>query len=342
MGFLKQTIFKIQSKKQEKDKDLSKTFDSLPQQEGKDVIKEITSYTDNTRIAQDEEDTLIMQKKSVKKIPASLLLLHGPKDLIGQSWPLLKPITTVGRSHGENDIPINYKSLSRSHFKILKEKQNFYLVDLKSTNKTYLNDKVIKPHQKRLLQNNSYIRTSHLIFKFLAQGSVDLFSSLQMLSKTQTDPLTGAGNRQLLKIKGSEYFFSERKLSLIVFDIDNFKIINDNFGHLAGDTVLQTLSRYVLEIIRKGDMFIRYGGDEFCIFTPQSLSVAQGIADRIQQKIQTNNFIFEGKNISLDISIGISEKSPSDKTYKDIYCRADKISYQQKQRKKLVQKESSA
>ena len=286
MGFLKQIVGKFKSKKLEDDQSFSKDSDDSPQKDNKDTTKEITSYTDNTKIVQDEEDTLVMQQKSVKQVPASLLLLNGPKDLIGQSWPLLKPVTTVGRSHRENDIPIRYKSLSRIHFQILKEKQNFYIVDLKSTNKTYLNDKVINSRQKRLLQNNSYIRASHLIFKFLDQGSVDLFSSLQMLNKTQTDPLTGAGNRQLLKIRGNEYFYSGQKLSLIVFDIDNFKTINDGFGHLAGDQVLKTLSKYVLETIRKGDMFIRYGGDEFCIFTPHSFLLLKVLRIEFNKKFE--------------------------------------------------------
>ena len=301
-----------------------------------DEPETVYSQTGATKIV-DEEDTLVMEGKSVEESPASLLLLNGPKDLIGLSWPLANIVTSVGRSRRLNDVIISHNSLSKTHFQIIKESGKFYLVDLKSTNKTYIDDNEIEPYKKTALKNNSYIRASYLIFKFLDKGNIESFSSMKILKKAQTDSLTGAGNRQLLKIKGPEYFFSNHKLSLIVFDIDNFKVINDSFGHTAGDYVLKTFSKYVLEIVREGDLFIRYGGDEFCIFTPSSLSVAKSISFRIKRKLQTNKFIFKDRRILLDISIGIAEKSSADKTWEDIYHRADKLSYQQKRRKKTAQ-----
>ena len=294
-------------------------------------------HTDVTTVlnVDTKEDTVFKQKNLIKEAPASLLLLNGPKDLIGQSWPLNNPVTNIGRSNRLNDIYIDYHNLSKTHFQILKEKGEFHLMDLKSTNKTYINDRLASPYQKIKLEDNSYIRASNLVFKFLSQGNIELFSSKEMLNKAQTDTLTGAWNRQFLKLKGNEYFLSNQQCSLIVFDVDNFKIINDSFGHLAGDFILKTLSQYVLETIRKGDIFIRYGGDEFCIFIPSPLSIAVNIADRIKHKIQEDSFLFEDQKISVDVSMGITEKSPKDKTWEDIYHRADKQSYKRKQRKKL-------
>lgn len=284
-----------------------------------------------------EEDTMIMGIQSSKQSPASLLLLNGPKDLIGVTWTLKDMLTTIGRSRQMNDICIPYDSLSKVHFQIEKDSKGFHLVDLNSTNKTYLNDKEIMPHQKMALKNNSYIRASHLIFKFLDKGNIETFSSKQILDKSQIDTLTQAGNRQLLTVKGPEYFYSNQKLSLLVFDIDNFKSTNDSLGHMAGDQVLKTLSQYVLELIRENDLFIRYGGDEFCVFTPNSLRVAQNMADRIIQKIQSNVITFQGQKIPLSISIGLAEKSPSDKDWKSIYHRADQHSYKEKRAKKAAQ-----
>ena len=323
--------------KNTKQQDLPPTNSDLPEGRKEKNISH-SPYTGSgvTRVA-DEADTLIMRKKSTEETPASLLLLNGPKDLIGLSWPLIQNVTSVGRSSRLNDITIPHNSLSKTHFQIIKEAGLFYIVDLRSTNKTYINDTQIEPYQKAALENNSYIRASHLIFKFLDKGNIEAFSSKQILNKAQTDSLTEAGNRQLLKIKGPEYFFSNHNLSLIVFDIDNFKIINDNFGHTAGDYVLKTLAKYVLDIIRDGDLFIRYGGDEFCIFTPNSSSTARNIADRVEQKIQTNHFIFKDKKIPVNVSIGIAEKNPTDKAWEDIYHRADKHSYEKKRRKRAIQ-----
>lgn len=294
---------------------------------------ETSSYTDVTKIASTKSD-FAMRAKSSENSPASLLLLSGPQDIIGQMWTLSNMVTSVGRSSRLNDIIIPEESLSKVHFQIIKEKGEFYIVDMKSTNKTHLNNNPLIPYQKILLENNSYIRTSHLIFKFLDKGNIETLSNQQMLDKSQIDSLTQAGNRHLLKIKGPEYFFSSKDLSLIVFDVDDFKTINDTYGHTAGDHVLKTLSKYILEIIRENDLFIRYGGDEFCIFTPNPIPIAKNMAERIKEKLKTTDLLFEDKEIPFDISIGIAEKLPEDTTWEHIYHRADQESYENKRKKK--------
>ena len=294
------------------------------------------STMDFTRVI-DDEDTLVLENKKRQEYPASLVMLSGPKDLIGMSWTLEKSIMGVGRSSRLNEISIPYESLSKSHFQILKEGQSFYIVDLKSTNRTYLDDSLIDPYKKTLLKNNSYIKASSLIFKFLDKGNIEVFSSQQVLSKAQTDSLTGIGNRELLKVKGPEYFLNKnRALSLIVFDVDNFKSINDNLGHLAGDYVLKTLSKCVLKLIREGDLFIRYGGDEFCLLTPNDFAKTALISERIKQEILTHDFSFKSQKISVSVSIGIAERLEMDRSWEDIYHRADKMSYERKKKKKSL------
>ena len=296
--------------------------------------KEMTG-TGVTQIFRDEEDTLILREELAKKKPASIVLLHGPKDMVGFSWSVIKPVIRVGRSKELNDIAVPYKSLSKTHFRILNKDGAFYLEDAQSTNKTWVNDQLAKPNEKMALSNNSYIKAGHLIFKFMDEGNIELISSLQMLKKAQTDPLTGAGNRQMLKARGDEYFTSSKKLSLIVFDVDRFKGINDSFGHRAGDLILKGLAQRALETVREGDMFIRYGGDEFCLFTPVKLSAGRRMAYRIQRKIKSAPFVFEGRKLFIDISAGVAEKKPKDKSWEDIFHRADQESYQNKRAKSL-------
>ena len=303
-----------------------------------DIQKELEESSqatvDRTRVME-EEDTLVLENKKRREYPAVLVMLSGPKDLIGMSWTLNKPIVGVGRSTRLNEISIPYESLSKSHFQILKEGKSFYVLDLKSTNKTYLDDSLIEPYTKTPLKNNSYIKASSLIFKFLDRGNIEAFSSQEILSKAQTDSLTGIGNRQLLKVKGPEYFLNKKvSLSVIVFDVDDFKSINDSWGHLAGDYVLKSLSKCVLKLIREGDLFIRYGGDEFCLLTPNSFSSALRIADRIQQEVLAHSFNFKSQKISVDVSIGLAERLELDRSWEDIYHRADKMSYERKRKKK--------
>ena len=193
---------------------------------------DLTANTEATRIS--EGDTLNMKLSEEANCPASLILLVGPKELVGFSWTLMKPITTIGRSHRSSDVSIKNDHLSKSHFQISKKGKGFSIRDLNSTNKTYLNEEALDPYEEKLLTNNAHVRAGHIIFKFLEEGNIENFSSRQMLDKAQKDSLTGAGNRQHLKVRGVEYFKTSSELSLVVFDIDKFKYINDNYGHLAG------------------------------------------------------------------------------------------------------------
>ena len=284
-----------------------------------------------TSIAKTAEDSTVKRQATLaREAPPSLLLLAGPDDFIGFSWPLLKEKTSIGRSRNFSDISIGHIKLSKSHFQIIKEAQAFYVMDLKSTNKTLLDGRLLKPYQKSPLNPGGLIQASSLIFKFLPAGSLEIISSRKALNKAQTDPLTGAGNRQSLKIKGTEYFHSRGSLSLIVFDIDDFKPINDEMGHLAGDYVLKEISKIVMSVIREGDIFFRYGGDEFCILTPNSGKEARSIALRIQEAVHERDFSFKGKSLKARISIGVSERAEKDKKWEDIYHRADHLSYQAK------------
>ena len=285
-------------------------------------------------IAINKEDTLMNILKKSEQSPASLVLLNGPKDLIGHIWILDKEVSSVGRSRKMNEIYIPQDNLSKVHFKIVRKKNQFYVVDMKSTNKTLLNKKVLVPYEENPLENNHYIQASSLIFKFLAQGNIETFSSKNILDKSYIDALTEAGNRRFLEVEGANYFLSHKQLSLIVFDVDDFKFINDTYGHSAGDYVLQHLSLQIRKTLRDQDLFIRYGGDEFCIFTPNPLPIAQNMIERIKQKIKEETPMYKNKKIEVNISVGLSEKKKTDKTWEDIYYRADQESYENKRNKK--------
>ena len=280
-----------------------------------------------------EEKTSIILSKNSPHAPTSLLLLKGPDDLVGVSWILDKNLISVGRSFSLNDITVPHLNLSKKHFQILKEKEEFYVIDLKSTNGTTLNEERLTSYEKVKLKNNDYIRASSVIFKFLGEGNIEGVSSKKILSKASTDALTGIGNRQLLNRKGVDYFHFDA-FSMIVFDIDKFKTINDNLGHSAGDYVLKMIVQNILEVVRDKDIFIRYGGDEFCILSPEPLAKIYKIAERIRYKVENMKLIFDNKPIYPELSIGVAEKNKEDKSWEDVYHRADKLSYEEKNRKK--------
>ena len=148
-----------------------------------------------------------------------------------------------------------------------------------------------------------------------------------------TDSLTGLYNRRkLLEILEYEITRAKRygnKLSIILFDIDNFKKINDTYGHDVGDYVLQQLAKIVKNNLRNIDTVGRWGGEEFLIILPQTGSEgARIVAEKIKKIIEKHNFDKVGK---ITISLGVSSFNPeTDKNIDDLLKKADIALYQAK------------
>ena len=102
----------------------------------------------------------------------------------------------------------------------------------------------------------------------------------------------------------------ERPLSVLMFDIDFFKRINDQYGHLAGDYVLRELARVVQERIRRDEVFARYGGEEFSIVLPETpLEGALALGESLRSRIAEHPFTFQGERIPTTISVGCAQLS---------------------------------
>ncbi len=177
-----------------------------------------------------------------------------------------------------------------------------------------------------------YSFTALISFQFEAMR-INTEDSLEQLSNT--DVLTGAHNRRVLdKVMNREINRANREflpLSVIMMDVDEFKPINDEFGHNVGDHVLKQLCRLVRENIRTTDYMIRFGGDEFVIVTPTTdIRHAEMVVEKIKQAISTFDF---GINRELVSSIGIAEYETPD-TIDSLLSRADKALYQAKARNK--------
>ena len=146
---------------------------------------------------------------------------------------------------------------------------------------------------------------------------------------SMSDSLTGILNRNGLQNKFPDLVSRCKKLgkylSLILFDIDGFKKINDTYGHLVGDSVLKELSELVNSTIRKDDLFVRWGGDEFLIVSMITIDEALCVADRLRRAIESRPF----SGIDVTVSIGISMHLPNEPVEEAIK-RADKALYRAK------------
>ncbi len=281
-------------------------------------------------------DTFKGRMREADDAPPALLILIGPPGYVGKQYPITSSDIVIGRSV-ESQVYIDDKSLSRSHAKFAVHGSEVSIIDLGSTNKTVVNGQVMAALTSCLLKNNDQIKTGNIIFKFLEKGSLEAVSSQAMYEKSQKDALTGAHSKGALMEKGPDAIkraeILNEALSLITFDIDHFKKVNDNFGHPAGDYVLKELCRVVIsKLIRANDFFARYGGEEFVLILSGSDSrIAGEIGERIRQTIEAHEFIFEDIKIPITISVGVATKSSKDSDWTSLYDRADKALYHSKQ-----------
>ena len=155
------------------------------------------------------------------------------------------------------------------------------------------------------------------------------------LAQSYTDPLTGLLNRlSLNSFANREIKLAQRHnkaLSLLIIDIDHFKHINDQYGHLAGDKVLKMVARKLKNSVRETDQVFRYGGEEFLIFLHESdLDSATKSAERIRQNIAKACTRFDKHTLRVKASIGVSSLANGD-DFNALFTRADHATYQAKQ-----------
>jgi len=147
-------------------------------------------------------------------------------------------------------------------------------------------------------------------------ASLSLIKSRKLIKRLRglalTDPLTDIHNRRYLELYMEKAIpicqRNDDPMTLIIFDIDHFKSINDSYGHNAGDMVLKKVAEVVKRMIRHSDVFIRTGGEEFIILLP-SCPLQQGIklAERIRKEIESTSFTYKETRIWVTVSMGITE-----------------------------------
>ena len=123
----------------------------------------------------------------------------------------------------------------------------------------------------------------------------------------------------------------DKKLSLIMLDLDYFKLLNDNYGHQCGDMVLIEVSTLISSLLRVEDIFGRYGGEEFAIILPETeLSGAIDLAQRICNIIATTELIYNEQAINVTVSLGVAQLSTEESNYEELITQSDNALYQAK------------
>jgi diguanylate cyclase (GGDEF)-like protein len=159
--------------------------------------------------------------------------------------------------------------------------------------------------------------------------------TFELRKLSSTDQLTCIANRRALFDRGAMEFFREERhggsLSLILLDCDHFKKINDTYGHLVGDKVLQHICRVVEKQIREVDLLARYGGEEFVIILPHcNLKGAEENAKRIMLALAANPVVIDGLSIKVTVSIGVATVLVTHSSFEQLLSDADKAMFNAK------------
>ncbi|MBS1149615.1 MAG: yhcK, partial [Myxococcaceae bacterium] len=162
------------------------------------------------------------------------------------------------------------------------------------------------------LRTGDLVKVGGSIFKYLQGGNIETLYYEEIYQLTIVDGLTQIHNKryflEFLEREMGRCHRYNRALSLVMFDIDHFKKINDTNGHLAGDYVLRELAHLIKTRIRKEECFARYGGEEFAVVMPEAgPENARRFAEKIRKLTEDHHFNFEQKDIPVTISLGVSD-----------------------------------
>lgn len=260
---------------------------------------------------------------------ACLVVIYG--DDLGRRVPLGTRPTVLGRS-SKCDVQIDQESVSRNHCRISFNGKHYTVRDLGSTNGTYVNDDLCDEVN---LRDGDQVKVGRTILKFITGGNIEGQYHEEIYRLMTVDGLTEVHNKryfqEMLERETSRCVRYDRTFSIILFDIDHFKQINDTFGHLAGDAVLRKLGSLVRRRVRRDDTVARVGGEEFAIILPEiSLQGAVELARKIRGLIEESVFEFEATRMDVTISLGCAQWGPGIEDPESLVKVADEKLYEAK------------
>ena len=258
-----------------------------------DIVTSVTSVADRVGTTATKPDRAVLTR------------LDGSSA--GQTIVLPKATTRVGRGRDMELRIEDDDGVSRHHAEIQYDGSTHVLVDLGSRNGTSVHG---EPAMRRTLRDGDVVLFGpRASFRFSLVDEKQEGVLRQLYESSIRDVLTGAYNRQHFNERlGAEIAYAVRHRqggSLVIFDIDHFKRVNDTYGHPAGDAVLRHVSGLIAARLRAEDVFCRYGGEEFVvILRGVDLGGAARAGERLRGAVAGSTPAFEGKLIPVTISVG--------------------------------------
>lgn len=286
-----------------------------------------------------DDKTIVAQKPLVDSISSGTsrsapILLQYDGNAAGKRFVLNSQSISIGRRADKVDVWIDDASVSREHCRVTFNGTKATVVDLGSLNHTYVNDKMVL--QSAELCHGDMLRVGNVRLRFFAHGSADQLLFDKIYKMAVLDRMLDIFRKDYLVEKLEEEFKLAKAagggLSLLLFDLDKFKRINDTFGHDAGDLVLKDVCAAIKRLVRPTDTFGRFGGEEFMILLPRtSLDQAYRFAEVIRQTVERLKILYKSKPIPVTVSIGCAEYQRDMADASQLLKAADILVYKSKQ-----------
>lgn len=261
----------------------------------------------------------------------SLVIVHS-NDLreVCRRYELDPAVTSYGIGRAEGcAIMLDHPRVSRAHCHLEPRDGEWWIVDDHSTNGTLVND---ASTSVRRLESGDRIQVGGTVFKYIAASDIEgkYFATIRtaMITDGLTRALTHAAFRERLDGEFRRARRYHRPLSLVLIDLDYFKLVNDGHGHLAGDTVLRDVAGMILSRVRREESLGRLGGEEFAILLPETeLAGAKVLARDLQERVRAARWDVGGATVQITASFGVVSLTAAMAAPEALLERADALLY---------------
>ena len=278
-----------------------------------------------------EDETIMSNNNTIRfdqMVTHPHLIVLYPQNEFAQI-PLERGTVILGRGQ-DADIRFEDELVSRRHCALSFDGSSVTVEDLGSTNGTFVDGNFV---HKQVLDSDNRLQIGKMVLKVAYKDPSEEAFSREIYEAATTDSLTGLLNRQAFMDRSAgELIYARRNNAfehVLMIDIDNFKRVNDTWGHQCGDLVLKEVARLLSEEKRDSDLLSRYGGEEFLLLmggiTPED---AKKRAEKLRNSIAQHIFSWMDTVIPVTISIGISSRQGFDiKQINDLIAESDKLLY---------------
>ena len=278
-----------------------------------------------------EDETIMSNNNTIRfdqMVTHPHLIVLYPQNEFAQI-PLERGTVILGRGQ-DADIRFEDELVSRRHCAFSFDGSSVTVEDLGSTNGTFVDGNFV---HKQVLDSDNRLQIGKMVLKVAYKDPSEEAFNREIYEAATTDSLTGLLNRQAFMDRSAgELIYARRNnafVHVLMIDVDNFKRVNDTWGHQCGDLVLKEVARLLSEEKRDSDLLSRYGGEDFLLLmggiTPED---AKKRAEKLRNSIAQHIFSWMDTVIPVTISIGISSRQGFDiKQINDLIAESDKLLY---------------